>query len=57
MLKPGFHSGTCLPPGAVRRYDSVIANIDGRNQAHREIMIFDRAQAYPEYILYVEEGR
>ena len=34
-------------------HDSLVANI-ARGQVHREIMVYDRAQAYPEYIVHVE---
>lgn len=34
-------------------HDSLVANI-ASGQYHREIMVYDRAQAYPEYIVHVE---
>ena len=35
-------------------YDSVVANyVGGSGQVHREFVIYDRLQAYPEYLVKV----
>ena len=36
-------------------YDSIVAN-ESRTQIHREFMLYDRRQAYPEYIVRFREG-
>ena len=36
-------------------YDSVVANSQG-SQVHRELIIYDHRQVYPEYIIRYKEG-
>ena len=41
--------------GAGVLYDSVIANTGAAGQVHRELIVYDRRQAYPEYIVTYRE--
>ena len=36
-------------------YDSVVANASS-SQAHRELIVYDHRQCYPEYIVRYKEG-
>lgn len=58
-LATGRMIGTRRPPERLRggRYDSVVANVGTPNgqvfgQRHREFVVFDRTQAYPELAIY-----
>ena len=42
--------------GAGVLYDSVIANTGAAGQVHRELIVYDRRQAYPEYIVTYRES-
>ena len=59
LLGDVYHTNTNLgnerrapqkPGGGGATYDSVVAS--GGNQKHREFIVYDRHQVYPEFIIY-----
>ena len=44
--------GKAFKPGLI--FDSVVAN-QSSSQAHRELIVYDHRQAYPEYLVYFKE--
>ena len=42
------------PDHSGRTFDSVLAS--GGTQVHREFMVYDKNQVYPEYIVYYRPG-
>jgi len=46
-----------LPPARTNRktarYDSVVANQGDNTQYHRELIVYDRRQVYPEFMVYI----
>ena len=50
MIWPGGGGG--FSPGLT--FDAVVAN-SGGTQAHRELIVYDHRQVYPEYVVHFQE--